>query len=594
MRHSIALFVLGGLVATTGMPTARAANLFWDGTGTGWNTPSSWSTVNNATTPDPAAKPGAGDIANFNISTVNSAQTVNLDAAQAALGLVFSSSGTVLIQSGSGSNTLTLGTSGIMVNSGVGADTISSAVSLGRAQSWTNNSSNILTVSGTISTNNNSLTVGGSGNITLSGSVNSGASLIKNGNNTLTLSGVTDNVSLPVLLNSGVVVLAKTSSGSPDVHAIGGLGLTVSGGTAQLGGTGGDQIYNFANVTVTSGAFDTNGQNETFATLNLQGTGIGGAGALVITGFNTFSTITPTGGTVLTGNASVGVNNNSAITLNNAISGNFALTKVGLGSLVLKGINTFSGGLFIQNGSIQIDTINNAGTNGSLGNNTSVTLGSSGQTGTLIYNGNNSTSTNMPFVLAAGGTGGFFVSSGGTNLTLNGAISGSGKLGAPVGTLTLGANNTFTGGVQIDFANLQLANPGALNSSAPNAVTFGGAINGTAMLTLNGNSVTISGLATTPGSDVAHRFVQDGNAASATLTINNSADFNFAGVLQNGAGGGTLSLVKSGSGTQTLSGANTFTGGLTINAGNLQLGNPAPSIQLRPTPSALAPPAREH
>ena len=127
--------------------------------------------------------------------------------------------------------------------------------------------------------------------------------------------------------------------------------------------------------------------------------------------------------------------------------------------------------------------------------------------------------------------------------------------------------------MQIDFANLQLANPGALNSSSPNAVTFGGAINGTAMLTLNGNSVTISGLATTPGSDVAHRFVQDGNAASATLTVNNSADFTFAGVLQNGTGGGTLALVKSGSGTQTLSGANTFTGGVTINAGNLQLGS---------------------
>ena len=573
MRHSIALFVLGGLVATTGMPTARAANLFWDGTGTGWNTPSSWSTVNNATTPDPAAKPGAGDIANFNISTVNSAQTVNLDAAQAALGLVFGSSGTVLIQSGSGSNTLTLGTSGITVNSGAGADTISSAVSLGGAQSWTNNSSNMLTVSGTISTNNNSLTVGGSGNITLSGSVNSGASLIKNGNNTLTLSGVTDNVSLPVLVNGGVVVLAKTSSGSPDVHAIGGLGLTVSGGTAQLGGTGGDQIYNFANVTVTSGGFDTNGQNETFATLNLQGTGISGAGALMITGFNTFSTITPTGGTVLTGNASIGVSSASALTLNNAVSGNFALTKVGPGELLLNGTNSFSGGLTIANGGIGISIINNAGVNGGLGNNTSVTLGSSGNTGTLFYGGS-SASTNMPFMLAAGGTGEFFLTTGGVNLTLNGTISGSGKLEAAEGTLILGSNNTFTGGVQIDFANLQLANPGALNSTAPNVVTFGGALNGSAMLTLNGNSVAISGLATTPGSDVAHRFVQNGNAASATLTVNNSADFNFAGVLQNGAGGGVLSLVKSGSGTQTLSGANTFTGGVTINAGNLQLGNP--------------------
>ena len=113
--------------------------------------------------------------------------------------------------------------------------------------------------------------------------------------------------------------------------------LTVNGGTAQLGGTGGDQIYDFGSVTVTSGAFDTNGRNETFATLSLQGTGIGGNGALVNTGFNTFSTITPTGGTVLTGNATIGVNSDSAITLNNAISGNFALTKVGPGAVGTQG-----------------------------------------------------------------------------------------------------------------------------------------------------------------------------------------------------------------------------------------------------------------
>ena len=72
--------VLCWVITVFGLSTARAANIFWDGTGTSWNAASFWSTAGNATTPDPAAKPGAGDIANFNISTVNSAQTVNLDA----------------------------------------------------------------------------------------------------------------------------------------------------------------------------------------------------------------------------------------------------------------------------------------------------------------------------------------------------------------------------------------------------------------------------------------------------------------------------------------------------------------------------------
>ena len=149
--------------------------------------------------------------------------------------------------------------------------------------------------------------------------------LTKIGNNTLTLSGTTDNNSLAVTVDSGTVVLAKTSSGSPnpDVHAIGEDTLTVNGGTAQLGGTGGDQIYDLGSVTVTSGSFDTNGRSETFANLSLQGTGIGGAGALVNSAA-AFSAITPTGGTTLTGNATIGVTQSTGeLQLNNAIGGNF-------------------------------------------------------------------------------------------------------------------------------------------------------------------------------------------------------------------------------------------------------------------------------
>src|SRR5262245_33870715 len=77
---------------------ASAAIKYWDGTGTDWNTASFWSTTNAATTPDPAAPPAASDIAFFNITSVNTAQTVNLNAAQSALELIFGSTGPVLIQ----------------------------------------------------------------------------------------------------------------------------------------------------------------------------------------------------------------------------------------------------------------------------------------------------------------------------------------------------------------------------------------------------------------------------------------------------------------------------------------------------------------
>ena len=87
--------------------------------------------------------------------------------------------------------------------------------------------------------------------------------LTKIGNNTLTLSGSTDNNNLGVTVNSGTVILAKASGGAPtNVHAVGSSGLIVNGGIAQLAGTGGDQIIDGAAVTVTSGTFDTNGQQR--------------------------------------------------------------------------------------------------------------------------------------------------------------------------------------------------------------------------------------------------------------------------------------------------------------------------------------------
>lgn len=128
-----------------GSPGAMAADIYWDGSGTGWDTVGSWSTAGGATTPDPGAVPGSADIALFNISTVNTAQTVSLNAAQSALGLSFTSSGTLVLQGGGTNRTLTLAGSGI-TKSGTGAVTIGSvttgqqvALALSASQTWANN-----------------------------------------------------------------------------------------------------------------------------------------------------------------------------------------------------------------------------------------------------------------------------------------------------------------------------------------------------------------------------------------------------------------------------------------------------------------------
>jgi len=75
-------------------------------------------------------------------------------------------------------------------------------------------------INGTV--NSQSFTVGGSGDINLIGSINGNTLLTKIGNSSLTISGTNDNFGLSANVSSGSLVLAKTSSHTPDVHAIGG------------------------------------------------------------------------------------------------------------------------------------------------------------------------------------------------------------------------------------------------------------------------------------------------------------------------------------------------------------------------------------
>ena len=72
----------------------------------------------------------------------------------------------------------------------------------------------------------------------------------------------------------------------------------------------------------------------------------------------------------------------------------------------------------------------------------------------------------------------------------------------------------------------------------------------------------------------------------ATLTVNNAANYTFAGVigLDNsgktynqgaayGPGTGNIALVKSNTGILTLTGNNTYTGGTTLSSGWISVGN---------------------
>ena len=141
------------------------------------------------------------------------------------------------------------------------------------------------------------------------------------------------------------------------------------------------------------------------------------------------------------------------------------------------------------------------------------------------------------------------------------------------GTIILGGNNSFTGGLILNVGTLRLGSAGALNSATPNLITFGPVTSASSVnktLQLNGNSVAVGGL-TLGNIGSTNNFVENANAAAATLTIKNRISYTFSGIIRDGAGGGALSLTKTGTGVQTLTAANTYTGNTTIVAGTLAL-----------------------
>jgi fibronectin-binding autotransporter adhesin len=131
------------------------------------------------------------------------------------------------------------------------------------------------------------------------------------------------------------------------------------------------------------------------------------------------------------------------------------------------------------------------------------------------------------------------------------------KSGSAVWTLGGSVANTHTGGTTVTAGTLKLA---GTNSALGDA---------TAPLTVNGGSVDVNGTSPTVGklSGTGGTIVNDGAAAS-TLTFGDASNASFAGAI---GGLASVSITKTGSGTQTLSGTSTYTGDTTVSAGTLDI-----------------------
>lgn len=269
---------------------------------------------------------------------------------------------------------------------------------------------------------------------------------------------------------------------------------TVSAGTLTLGAA--DRISNSSALSVTGGTFNLGGFSETVAAVSM-------------------SSGTMSNGT-LTG-SSYSFTNSGNVSANLAGS-SVALTKSGAGVLTLSGSNTFSGQLSVQAGTLAIGTINDASSNGVLGNSAnSVSLGNTGSvTGTLQYTGASVSSTKK-FTMATGGTGAFQVDNSNTTLSLGGVIDGSGNLaktGAGTLTLTAGTTHQYTGTTYVTEGTLVVNG----NISTSSLTTIGDGVNAATF----GGSGTVGDLTIS-----ANAFHNPGNSPG----IVNTGDYTMAGTL---------------------------------------------------------------
>lgn len=262
----------------------------------------------------------------------------------------------------------------------------------------------------------------------------------------------------------------------------------------------------------------------------------------------------------------VGGNNDSTTysgILSNTVAGG-SLTKNGSGILTLSGASTFTGGVTLNAGTLQVGA-NSSGTvtNGPLGTGTLTLAG-----GTFGFTGGAFTIANA--VKVTGATN-IQVASGSTEV-LSGNWGGSGNLtlvaNGATGQWQFGGDNSgYSGSFTQNGGNTSLAFNSATAGSAGAAWAFN---NPTAQRTrLNFGAGTIN-FGSISGNGSIANVAGSGQSTASVGALN--SDTTFSGKIGDGTGQAVnIALTKVGTGTLTLSGASGYTGTTTVSEGTLKL-----------------------
>ncbi len=495
---------------------------------------------------------GAGDTILVSGTLADSTSAMSLTKSGSGLATLTGANiytGTTTVNAG----TLQVGNGGATGTLGNGSITVSSNGTLAF------NRSNTLTVTNFFSVSAGRVAQIGSGTLissgfggNLQGALDiSGGTLQINSSSILNVLGAG---SVPVTIsNNAALVFNRASSdttnpignliqGSGSVSQIGTGAITMSnsgnsysGGTTVASGTtiivSADKVFGNGPVVV-NGTVDLAGKSIVIGSLSGSGKVTNStASALPSTlTVGTLSTVT-----VFNGNLQDGI-------------GALALTKVGTGTLTLKGSNnTYTGGVNLNTG---ILALGSATALGSIG---TISFGG----GTLQYSTSNTADYSSRFATTAGQPRSIDTNLQDVNFTS--ALGGSGssltKLGG--GTLTLTATNGFTGATTVYAGTLKAGNINALANSS--VIMSGGTLD------TNGLNVNIRSLSGTSG-------IVTNSTGAATLIINNSSGpATYSGTLLDGSG--TLSIQSIGANTQTLAGNNSYSGTTSVSNGTLKAGS---------------------
>ena len=411
---------------------------------------------------------------------------------------------------------------------------------------------------GTISANikgvGASLVKGGVGTLTLSGTNSfTGGMAVNAGTIAITTSNAFGNAAASTLVANGAELLISTNMTLPGPFDISGTGIATGRGAVHLGGS--------ANVTF-SGAIN----------LSDDATIKGDA-----------STVPAITGPVSLNNNTLTIQQDGSNThiVSGNISGAGNLVKAGTGTLTLSGANSYAGGTTNSGGSINVNTGTALGTgpvtfNGgvrlTLANGLTLTnpitigtnAGVSANNLIQVASGNTATLTGPITINNATAAGGHLGSTaiGGVlnvrgSITVNNAVT----LVQRSGTVVYSGGGSYTN-MQVNIDKVVVGTNNGLAATV-NFVSF--AASGATTLDLNGFNQTIAGIT---NSGTIAIITNSSTISDSTLTVNGTSS--FGGTIANSASGTKVNLAVNG-GIFTLTANNTYRGTTAISGGTLAL-----------------------